>query len=179
MAYCINCGAQIPDNSKFCKECGASQNEMSASSDSTNDSTYMQAAQPQIQIVQVPVQPVEDICPPEERTQTGLSEAIVGHCLTGLMLFLQITTHSWIFFVLAVLLFIYASSCKYHRNYCTNCNWRKAPNANSCPHCGNREKPIIPFWLTIVLIPSYAIAYFIMFTIYVSWIVNVAAQSVG
>lgn len=25
--YCIECGAQIPDNSKFCSHCGQSQNE--------------------------------------------------------------------------------------------------------------------------------------------------------
>jgi uncharacterized membrane protein YvbJ len=25
--YCIECGAQIPDNSKFCSHCGKSQTE--------------------------------------------------------------------------------------------------------------------------------------------------------
>lgn len=29
--YCIECGAQIPDNSKFCSHCGKSQNEEEAS----------------------------------------------------------------------------------------------------------------------------------------------------
>ncbi len=153
-AYCIKCGNEIPSGSAFCNKCGASQ---------SGAPEYVET--PEVVLrnnFTFGVNP--DICPENERKNEGIFEPVAAFFIAAVLMVLHVTFFGAIWIILAIVFVIIGIASPKKQNYCEFCNHRKAPSAKSCPHCGNRVKPILPLWADILVLIGFAMLYFVLFT---------------
>ena len=81
--YCVNCGAEIPDNAKFCERCGKPTPNNPAASENTPTQQAAQYTAPQQTGKPIPPQsqdqPIQTgtTTPPQQQTQKGGSKALI------------------------------------------------------------------------------------------------------
>lgn len=88
MAFCTNCGKEIPENAAFCTECGAQLNK---NEDASAQESVAAAAQPQPQPQPQPQsQPAPQASQANPNDKGGIGWGLLGCCIpiVGLILFL-------------------------------------------------------------------------------------------
>ena len=128
---CKKCGAEIPEENKFCGMCGMVIDEIPVQA--VPQPQQNQYAQPQ-QYVQTQIFP--EIRPEQRRSHKGGADyvlVIIGLFLTALGWF----GSSSVTFI-GLLLFSIGALNPPKTNYCDNCNTAKDFSAKTCPKCGKK-----------------------------------------